>query len=53
MFVAVVVLAWVTARLEDAKKSKNKMWSDFGPEEIAPGCPINDRWGVGMHFASN
>jgi hypothetical protein len=40
----------VTGRCE---KIENKMWSEFAVKKIAPGCPITDRWGVGIHFASN
>jgi hypothetical protein len=28
------------------------MWSEFGLEKIALGCPIKDRWGGGIHFGS-
>jgi hypothetical protein len=26
---------------------------ESGVKKTAPGCPISDRWGIGIHFASN
>src|ERR1700722_12904706 len=28
------------------------VWGNFGSKKVAPGCPVSDRWGVGIHFAS-
>jgi hypothetical protein len=38
---------------EDVKKLKNKSGVSSVLKKVAPGCPINDRWGIGVHFASN
>jgi hypothetical protein len=35
------------------KKLKNKCGVGSVLKKVAPGCPISDRWGVGIRFASN
>jgi hypothetical protein len=40
------------SRLEDVKKLKNWCREISALKKVAPGCPVSDRWGVGIHFAS-
>jgi hypothetical protein len=37
---------------EDVKKLKNWCEEISALKKVAPGCPVSDRWGVGIHFAS-
>jgi hypothetical protein len=37
---------------EDVKKLKNWCREISALKKVAPGCPVSDRWGVGIHFAS-
>jgi hypothetical protein len=37
---------------EDVKKLKNWFGEISALKKVAPGCPVSDRWGVGIHFAS-
>jgi len=37
---------------EDVKKLKNWCGEMSALKKVAPGCPVSDRWGVGIHFAS-
>ena len=38
---------------EDVKKLNYKCGATSALKKVAPGCPMNDRWGIGIHFASN
>jgi hypothetical protein len=38
--------------LEDVKKLTNWCGEISALKKVAPGCPVSDRWGVGIHFAS-
>jgi hypothetical protein len=37
---------------EDVKKLKNKFGVNSASKNVAPGCPLSDRWGGGIHFVS-
>src|SRR5271155_4160694 len=39
-------------RLEDVKKLTNWSGEISALKKVALGCPVSDRWGVGIHFAS-
>jgi len=45
-------LTGIEGQQEDVKKLKNWCGEISALKKVAPGCPVNDRWAVGIHFAS-
>jgi hypothetical protein len=50
--ILIALTQWWLFRPEDVKKLKNWCEKISALKKVAPGCPVSDRWGIGIHFAS-